>query len=279
MTLGEVLKAAIAEFDRKRVPASRLTAEVLLAHCLGVDRVHLVAHDNDSIRPDRAERYRDTVRRRLVGEPLQYITGIQEFYGRDFKVDSNVLIPRPETEFVVDTVKELNRSNQPRIIDVGTGSGCIAITLALEIENSRVTATDISSEALGKARQNALELGAEVAFVRMDRLDGLKGCFDFIVSNPPYISDHEYQELQKEVRDHEPRIALVPTQGPVPFYQTLVHSAVQHLNTDGLLILEIGYSMEVEIRNLFEIGWTLLPTQMDLQGIPRVVIARKTKVF
>jgi release factor glutamine methyltransferase len=275
MTLGEALRAAVGDFERHRIPSPRLTAEVLLAHCLNVDRPHLYAHDQDSLDPSREQEFRVATGRRTNGEPLQYITGRQEFYGRVFGVDPSVLIPRPETEFVVDAVKELNRRSHPGVVDVGTGSGCIAITLALDIENSTVTATDISFDALQTARANAVELAAEVSFVTMDQLYGLNESFDFVVSNPPYVSENEYAGLQREVRDNEPRIALVPDQGPQRFYEQLVEDAARCLVTDGFMVLEIGYSMEEAIRKLFGEGWELLPTRRDLQGIPRVIIARK----
>ena len=275
MTLGEAMRDAVREFERHRIPSPRLTAEVLLADCLRVDRPHLYSHDQDTLDPNREQEFRVSTGRRTSGEPLQYITGRQEFYSRVFRVDPSVLIPRPETELVVDAVKELNQLKSPRIVDVGTGSGCIAITLALEIEDSTVIATDISFAALQTARDNANELDAQVSFVTMDQLHGLDDTFGFVVSNPPYVSGDEYPGLQKEVRDNEPWIALVPDVGPHRFYEQLVEDATRCLAADGFMVLEIGFSMEETIRKLFGECWELLPTRTDLQGIPRVVVARK----
>ena len=276
MTIGEALAAATETLDRNRVPSSRLTAEILLAHCLRIERPGLYARHESAIEPGAERAYRGFIQRRALGEPLQYITGYQEFYGYRFRVTPSVLIPRPETEFVVETVLRMNEWETPRIVDVGTGSGCIGIALALEMEDRRVTVTDISTDALEVARGNAAELNAPVAFLAMDGLGAIAGRFEFIVSNPPYVSAREYRGLQREVREHEPRIALVPgTVEPIRLYEQLVADASEQLVSGGFLVMEIGYSMEDAVRGLFDDTWSLLPTCPDLQGIPRVVVARR----
>ena len=276
MTIGEALAAATETLGRNRVPSSRLTAEILLAHCLRIERPGLYARLESAIEPGAERVYREFIQRRALGEPLQYITGYQEFYGYRFRVTPSVLIPRPETEFVVETVLRMNEWETPRIVDVGTGSGCIGIALALEMKDSRVTVTDISTDALEVARGNAAELNAPVAFLAMDGLGAIAGRFEFIVSNPPYVSALEYRGLQREVREHEPRIALVPgTVEPIRLYEQLVADASEQLVSGGFLVMEIGYSMEDAVRGLFDDTWSLLPTCPDLQGIPRVVVARR----
>lgn len=275
MRIDEVLAEATRALNAYRVPESRLTAELLLADQLRLDRPALYAHGKESLPDAGVQAYRELVRRRVDGEPLQYITGVQEFYGREFRVDPSVLIPRPETELLVETVLELNDPPAPSIVDVGTGSGCIALTLALEIADSRILATDVSLDALRVAQENARRLGAHVSFAAMDGLAGLAGPFRFVLSNPPYVDADEYPGLQREVRDHEPRLALVPEVGPIRFYESLVHDAERLLTGGGHLVLEIGYSMDDAIRELLGDGWTVLPTRTDLQGIPRIVVARR----
>lgn len=277
MTIREALAEAIRVLEGNRIPPARLNAEVLLADCLGVEKAYLHAHDRDELQGDRLDEFIRRIRRRAEGEPLQYITGVQEFYGRDFRVDGSVLIPRPETEFLVDAVRELNTWDSPAIADIGTGSGAIAVTLALEIDGSRVFATDVFPDAVRTARENARRLGAGVGFAVMDRTRSLSGAFHFVVSNPPYISQDEHGGLQREVRQHEPYNALVPGRFPSPeaFYRMLIDEVEFLLVPGGYIVLEIGYTMEETTRALFDDRWTLLPTRFDLQGFPRVIVARK----
>ncbi len=275
MTIGEALAEAAGRLEAARIASPRLTAEVLLAHSLGLDRARLHTRRPQRLPLRDAAGYRDLIDRRAGGEPLQYITGTQEFYGRPFRVDRSVLIPRPETEHVVEAVLELAGRDAGPIVDVGTGSGCIGVTLALEIEGSRVVLTDVSGDALGVARDNARRLGAPVMLACMDGLGAYRGRAGCVVANPPYVGEDEHAGLQREVREHEPRIALVPSEGPVRLYERLIRESEDRLVEGGLLVLEIGFSMEGRIRGLFGAGWRLLPTRNDLAGIPRVIAARR----
>ena len=275
MNVGEALAEATRILQASDIPNARLTAEILLAHFLNVDREYLFAHSSDLLDPAKRETFDFAVWKRTTGEPLQYITGVQEFYGRKFNVTRDVLIPRPETEHLIDAVRELDPREGNRIIDVGTGSGCIAITLALEIEGAHMFAGDISLAALLVARANAIRLDAQLRLVCMELLDAIEGPFDFVVSNPPYIASEEIGALQREVRDHEPRVALVPPDEPRELYRRLVSEAHDRLRPGGHLIMEIGAGMEGDVLDLLDTGWWKLPTKLDLQGIPRTVIARK----
>ena len=275
MTLGETLADGTETLRDQRIPSPRLTAEVLLAHCLNTDRVFLYTHDRDELSRDIEQAFRSMIQRRSTGEPLQYITGEQEFYGRRFVVGQDALIPRPETELIVDVVKSLNDWQAPRIVDVGTGSGCIAVTLSAEITNSRVVACDVSLPALALAEKNIELLRTAVETVCMDLLDAACGPFEFVVSNPPYVAPADKDSLQREVRDWEPHVALFSTHDPLAFFRRLEQAAFRTLVAGGYLVMEIGYSMNDAVRGIFDSRWDLEPTHTDLQGIPRVVTARK----
>ena len=275
MTVGETLAAATQSLENHRISSARLTADVLLAHCMNVDRPFLYTHTADALSERLHQSYRSMIARRIAGEPLQYITGVQEFYGRRFAVDASVLIPRPETEWVIEAVLEVRFGSNSRIVDIGTGSGCIACTLALELPGISVSASDISLEALKMARKNADRLEAQVDFVCTEMLGAWSGPFDVVVSNPPYVSSEEFDGLQREVRDFEPRVALIGNGDPLDIYRRLRSQAYECMVDGGTLVVEIGYSMEEAIRGLFDQRWELLPTRNDLQGIPRVISARK----
>jgi len=274
VTIREALRNAAERLELHRISNARLTAEVLLAHCLSVEREYLYSHDDRALREEESECLENAICERMSGVPLQYIVGRQEFYGRYFRVGPAVLIPRPETEYIIDSVLEI-RPSRCRILDVGTGSGCIAVTLGLEIAGSEVFASDVSEQAVRMARENALALGANVGFVCMDVMDGVSGRFDFIVSNPPYVRPGDISRLQREVREHEPPVALFSPEDELGIYRRLVEGANDLLRPGGYLIMEIGFGMEEKVLSLFETGWQKLPTKTDLQGIPRTVIGRK----
>ena len=275
MTLGETLAAATQSLEENRIPSPRLTAEVLLAHCIQIERARVYSHSDDPISNENERAFRSMLGRRVRGEPLQYITGVQEFYGRTFHVDPSVLIPRPETEFVIETVLEQITRSGSTLVDIGTGSGCIACTLALELPSATVSASDVSLGAVQTARRNAHALGAPVNFACLESLDAWSGPFDAVISNPPYVRSDEHDGLQREVRDFEPGIALVGDGNPLGLYRHLCSQALERLVEGGLLVFEIGFSMEEAIRGFFGSDWELLPTRCDLQGIPRVIAARK----
>lgn len=281
MTIRETLRSATERLELHHVSNARLTAEVLLAHSLSVSREYLYAHDDRRLTDEEAQTLEDFVYDRIGGVPLQYIVGRQEFYGRYFHVNPAVLIPRPETEYIVEAVLEAQRAGEQlhrpaSILDIGTGSGCIAVTLALEIPEAMVFGADISEAALHVARENAGSLGANVNFVCMDMLDAVNGRFDFIVSNPPYVRRCEITWLQREVREHEPHVALFAPDDELDGYRRLVSGAENMLNPDGYLIMEVGFGMADGVQALLGPAWINLPMRKDLQGIPRTVIAKRT---
>lgn len=277
MTVRDALRAAAGRLELHHVSNARLTADVLLQHVLSVSREYLYAHDDRTLNDAEAQKLEDVLYDRIGGVPLQYIVGRQEFYGRYFQVNPAVLIPRPETEYIVEAVLQA-RTAAPSILDVGTGSGCIGVTLALEIPGARVVAADISEEAVLVARQNAANLGATVEFVCMDVMDAVCAKFDFIVSNPPYVRRSETGFLQREVREHEPHVALFSPEDELAIYRRLVTGAGEMLNPDGHLMLEIGLGMEENVLSLFGPTWQTLPTKTDLQGIPRTIIAKRNRL-
>jgi release factor glutamine methyltransferase len=275
LTLRDALRQTAERFERHGVSSPRLNAEVLLAHCLSVDKTYLYTHDERVLADAEAQKLEEFVYERISGVPVQYIVGRQEFFGRYFTVNPAVLIPRPETEFIVEAMLELKPPAGSRIIDVGTGSGCIGVTLALELSEVQVTLTDISLDALRVARLNAVNLGASVSIACMDLLDAVVGPFDFIVSNPPYVSRTETSRLQIEVREHEPEVALYGDDDGLAAFRRLVPSAERLLRPGGYLIAEMGYGMESRVLNLFGAAWERLPTMKDLQDIPRTIRLRR----
>ena len=278
MTIREALRSAVERLELHHVSNARLTAELVLAHVLSVEREHLYAHDDRVLNEQELQMLEDRLYDRISGVPLQYIVGRQEFYGRYFRVNPSVLIPRPETEYIIEAVLDIQgtRGLPPSplsMIDVGTGSGCIAVTLALELPGTQVFAGDVSFEALLVARENAATLGAPVRFVCMDVLDAIQTRFDFIVSNPPYVRRSELSRLQREVREHEPHVALFSPEDELAIYRRLIVGAEEMLKSGGHVIMEVGIGMDERVLSLFGPRWDALPTKTDLQGIPRTVIA------
>jgi release factor glutamine methyltransferase len=227
------------------------------------------------------DQLREFVERRAAGEPLQYITGVQDFYGREFRVTPDVLIPRPETELLVEAALEVTKVDSPVFCDVGTGSGCIAVTLLCEIVGSRAVAVDKSSAALEVAKLNAgkqsvTDRAEFVVSDCFDALDSREYQFDLIVSNPPYVSEAALAGLQREVRDHEPRVALSPGGDGLSVIRRLLTEASAFLKPNGHLLMEIGFDQGERVRNLVDEGvWTLIEVRPDLQCIPRIVVLRK----
>jgi release factor glutamine methyltransferase len=280
-TIGEVLKDASKALEGGGVPDARREAGSLLSFVIGKDRTFLISHAEDPVDDDSLDRMREFVGRRAAGEPLQHITGFQDFYGREFRVTPDVLIPRPETELLVEAALEVNTTDNAFICDVGTGSGCIAITLLCEIPGARAVAVDKSAAALEIARDNAAKQAVvdRAVFVVSDCFDALdprEYQFDLIVSNPPYVSESALAGLQREVRDHEPLVALTPGVDGLSVIRRLLTQAPAYLKPKGHLLMEIGFDQGEAVRSLVDEGvWCLVEVHPDLQGIPRIVVLEK----
>jgi release factor glutamine methyltransferase len=280
-TIGELIKEGSKRLREAGVPVERRTASLLLAEILGRDRTYLLAHDRDEVASEVPTIYRSAIERRASGEPLQYITGHQEFYGRDFLVTPAVLIPRPETELIVETTLRLAaNSHTPRILDICTGSGCIAVTLAAELPQSRVFALDISLEALLVARLNAERNSVRewVNFFAGDLCTALSDSlkFDYCVANPPYVAPEERETLAREVREHEPELALFAPEGGLGIIRRLVTECATITNPGGYLLCEIGYGQEQDALAMIDPKlWEPRETIKDLQGIPRTLVIKK----
>lgn len=274
ITVQEALERAVSQLSaRGELGDSALAdAVVLLMRVLGVDRAALRAHPERRITTDDQVRYQAMLQRRLRFEPVQYILGEQEFFGLALRVTPAVLIPRPETEHLVEAaVARLDAGAE--IVDVGTGSGAIALALKHALPGARVTAVDVSDEALAVARGNAERLGLPVRFLRSDLLAAMIGeRFDAVVSNPPYIADGE--ELHPQVREHEPGLALFGGEDGLAVYRRLIPEAWEVLRPGGLLLMEIGWGQREALAGLL-LGWTGVAFLDDLQGIARVVVARR----
>jgi release factor glutamine methyltransferase len=260
---------------------ARRDAELLLLHHLGITRAQLLANPTREITPTQLASYEASITRRLTNEPIQYITGQQEFYGLSFHVTPAVLIPRPETELLVEAVlKHLPSSSDParllRIADIGTGSGILAITLAVHLPQAEITAIDISAEAIAIARRNAetQHVAQRIHFLQSDLLTAAPGPFDAIVSNPPYVPITDRETLHPQVRDHEPATALFAGPTGLDIYTRLIPQAHDALTPGGLLALEIGHGQSEAIRQLLT-GWHAISILNDLQQIPRTALAFK----
>lgn len=262
---------------------ARRDAETLLLHLTGRDRASLIAHPEAELSAAGAVRYYALLDRRLAGEPIQYILGEQEFFGLPFAVNHHVLIPRPETEGLVEKALELSAGfARPRIVDVGTGSGAIAVTLAKKISGAAIAAIDLSEDALDVARGNAERNGvaARIRFVQGDLLAPvMKECFELVVSNPPYVPTSDEASLAVEVREFEPSLALFAGEDGLGVYRRLIPAAYAVLAPGGWLLLEIGCGQADAIRALLEsAGFQRVGFTPDLQGIPRVASAQRAKL-
>jgi release factor glutamine methyltransferase len=306
------LKRGIAELRDANVPSYTLAAELLLMYALGRDRTWLYAHPEAEVPGLEAHRFISLILRRADGEPTQYITGKQEFCGIEFEVTPDVLIPRPETEHVIEValdrlaLREIRAGRKQtftgdglQIVDVGTGSGCIAVALAKELRGARIVATDISASALAVARRNAARYAFSegIQFLESNLLDSLPGrarravpllgdtstadaappsAFDLIVSNPPYVGRNEKDSLMREVRDHEPEVALYGGEEGYELYAELIAQAAEHLKPSGILVLELGHNSLPAVQPLLDLqNWTNVGVTKDLAGIDRVIAAER----
>jgi release factor glutamine methyltransferase len=285
MILKHALANAIALLGREGVGSARMNGEVLLMFTLGCDRAYLYAHPERELTADEQERYDEVIAKRASGYPAQYITGHQEFWGLDLIVNPSVLIPRPETEHIVEVVIDIARKaeyagqpGRPKLVDVGTGSGAIALALAKELPQAEVLTTDVSAEALEVAKVNAarLELQSRVRFLQSDVLDEVirDGTFDFVVSNPPYVALSEADKVQDVVKKFEPKQAVFAGEHGLDMIRKLIPQAYAALGRGGYLVMEIGFSMSEAVMGIMH-GFDEVHAVPDLAGIPRVVVGRK----
>jgi release factor glutamine methyltransferase len=302
MDIRAALKEAIGRLRAANTPSHTLAAELLLMHALGRDRTWLYTHPEATLDSAVAEKYFALVDRRAAGEPTQYLTGKQEFWGLEFEVTPAVLIPRPETEHVIEVALErlgprgikINLqtgapSSPLRVADVGTGSGCLAVVLARELPHAEIFAIDISAPALAVAKRNAARHGVADR-IHLEQADLLENhlhdsqvttheshLFDLIVSNPPYVARNEVDQLPREVRDHEPNVALFPGPTGLEIYARLIEQAGPLLRPGGILVLELGYDSASHVRGILteQASWTKVSLTNDLAGIPRVIAAER----
>ena len=274
LTIQQALQQGTDILGKEGVGVPRLTAEVLLTHAIQCQRPYLYAHANEALKELHWIHYGRYLNERLKGKPTQYITHRQEFYGRDFYVDERVLIPRPETEHLVEAaLEELRASHHRTILDVGTGSGAIAISVALE-SGRPVLASDLSLDALDVAKRNRQAYAASVSFFAGDLLSGVRaGSVDLLLSNPPYVPGIDAANMQREVRDWEPHIALFSGDSGLEIYRRLIADAEQALTGGGRLMLELGYRSLESVRQMLEPRWTELQVSSDLAGLPRLIRA------
>ena len=305
------LKQGLAQLREAHVPSFTLAAELLLLYVLGRDRTWLYAHPEEQLSTADADRFLKLIARRANGEPSQHLTGKQEFWGLEFEVTPDVLIPRPETEHLIEValdrlaLRELRSGRKQtftgeglQIADIGTGSGCIAIAMAKELPGATIYASDISAAALAVANRNATRhsVSDRIHFVESNLLDGLTAMraanstvsavgtqrehrsrlLDLIVSNPPYIGRRESEMLMREVRDHEPEIALYGGEEGYELYADLVTQSAAHLKPGGIFVLELGHNSLPAVQPLLDApNWTNVAVTNDLAGIPRVLAAER----
>ena len=274
-TIGSLVKWATDDFRARGIQNPRLDAELIVAFALGIDRTHVIIDANRPLEGAELAKLRELVKRRRAHEPVAYLRGEREFYGLTFRVDSRVLIPRPDTETLVDVAlaRSAHLSLSMRQLDLCTGSGCVAIAMAKQRPTAKVTATDLSEDALALARENALRLGAyNVAFVPSDLFERVTGKFDVITANPPYIPTAEVETLQPDIKDFEPRLALDGGADGLAIVRRIVQEAPAFLAPGGLLAMEIGAGEAPDVRALFEArGFTDVRVERDIARIERVV--------
>ncbi len=296
MDAKTAFKLGIGQLRDAGVPSFTLAAELLLLHVAKKDRTWLYAHPEDELSAEQELEFFALIASRVTGVPTQYLTEKQEFWGIEFEVTGAVLIPRPETEHVIEValdrlaVREIRAGRKQtlsgeglNVADIGTGSGCIAVALAKDLPGAEFIATDISPSALEVARRNAERAGFadRIRFVLSNLFDELPSSqrFQLIASNPPYIGRNEASTLAREVRDHEPEMALFGGEEGYELYADLVTQSAEHLEPGGILVLELGHNSLPAVHPLFETpGWTRVGVTNDLAGIPRVIAAERTEI-
>ncbi len=283
VTIASLLSAAAKTLEAVGVDSPRLNAELMLAEVLGFSRTSLVTESSSTVADERQARFLRMLERRTQREPLQHILGEAHFYGLIFNVSSDVLVPRPETELLVEQAVEfLRERSNPQVFDLGTGSGCIPISIAKEVPESRVWSVDISEAALSVAKTNAgrNDVADRVQFLHGDGFEVLDAAqrFDLIVSNPPYIPTGELADLQPEVRDYDPKLALDGGADGLVFYRRLANASARWLVPDGKIMIELGHDQAAAVRALFESEmWIVENVLDDYSRIPRIMIARPSE--
>ncbi|NJD01789.1 MAG: peptide chain release factor N(5)-glutamine methyltransferase [Ruminiclostridium sp.] len=279
MTIREALVNGTRILNNEKIEAPAVDAGVILCHVLECDRSWLYAHGAENLDTGASEKYSLLLFKRCSGMPVQYITGKQEFMGLDFHVNRNVLIPRPETEILAETVIELGKKSTRtlKVLEIGTGSGCIAVSIAYYLRNSFIMAADISEKALEIARMNTLKHGVSgrIEYIRSNIFDKIvMSGFDIIVSNPPYAKHMEIPGLQREVRDFEPELALDGGEDGLGFYRPIIGKAPEFLKENGNLAFEVGIHQAKEVVRLMKSSFSAINIKKDLAGIERVVLGR-----
>lgn len=279
--LKDAFKEGIIKLKLSKIDAPVITAGVILCCVLGCEKTYLYSHEDYLLNGTEYEKYCEAIKRRIGGEPLQYITGCQEFMSLNFTVCKDVLIPRQDTEILVEEVIGfVGEKENVKILDIGTGSGCIAISLAYYIKNSWVMGIDISKGALEIARKNAQNCGVleKTVFVESNLFENIPiKEFDVIVSNPPYIPLKDIDMLEKQVKDFEPKSALDGGEDGLDFYRRIVEDAVRFLKPNGLLAFEVGFDQAHEVKKIMELFFENIKIQKDLAGINRVVMGTLSK--
>lgn len=275
--IADLLSWTTNYFMRNSIDSPRLEAEILLARVLNMDRVYLYANFDRPVDEAERDHYKDYIRRRVAGEPSAYIVGYREFMSLDFKVTNEVLIPRPDTEVLVESIIELVREREKlRICDIGTGSGAIAVSLAHYLPNNIIYATDISSKALNIAQENALKHKVKINFLEGNLLSPVSGLgkFDIIAANLPYISPNDFSKLANEVKDYEPELALIAEGDGLDLYRQLIPEAYDLLTPKGYLFFEISYDQGTKALKLVS-DFAEAELIKDYAGLDRLIMARK----
>lgn len=276
--IRDLLQWTSQYFFEQKLEQSRLEAEVLLGHVLNQNRIYLYSNYDKPVNVNELTLYRELIKRRISGEPLAYILGYKEFMSLEFKVNPTVLIPRPDTEILVEKALELIDINHVKhVCDVGTGSGAIAISLAYYRQDIKVSACDISADALEIARENAVNHNVDINFYHSDLLDALQGeKFDLITANLPYISEAEFAELDLGVKNYEPSLALLAEENGLSLYRRLLTSCSDFLNDGAFIIIEISPEQVNEVKQIvFASGLQYIVLVKDLAGRDRVILARR----
>lgn len=273
MTLRETVKLAAKLLKNAKIENPRLEAEILAAHFLKKDRLYLITHDDEAIPDTDVKAFKRLADKRAGGEPMAYILGYKEFYGRNFIVNKDVLIPRPETEMLIELIKG---EGNAKILDLCAGSGCIGLTLALECKDAKVTLSDISPKAVDIIKKNAENLGVEVNIVESDLFDDIEGKFDIIVSNPPYIGSETIEMLETTVKDYEPRLALDGGRDGLKFYKKIIPNSKKYLSENGRIFFEMGFDEGEQIKSLLMSNtFSDIKIYKDLANLDRVISAQK----